>query len=262
MNNITSNFDQIIGQSKANGIPAEKMRGILREYLQIKFLTGLYSRPAAKKLSFIGGTSLRLLHGINRFSEDLDFDNLGLKRQELSGLITGVAQEFKRENIEVEVSAKLQEGITYHELRFPKLLFDLKISTNPREKLMIKIDYSSQWKGQKLETVLLSRYGFIEQITTNPLSQIMIQKLAAYINRKRTQPRDIYDVVWLFASGIKPDKKFMKINRIPDLIEKAQEKFNAEGVNLAMEQRLRPFLFNESETAKLRLFPEVLKKLS
>lgn len=262
MNNIASNFNQIIEQAKAVGIPAEKKRGILREYLQIKFLTGLYSRPAAKKLSFIGGTSLRLLRGINRFSEDLDFDNLGLKQKELSELIAGVAREFKRENIEVEVSAKLQEGITYHELRFPKLLFDLKISTNPREKLMIKIDYSNQWKGQKPETVLLSKYGFIEQIVTNPLSQIMVQKLAAYVNRKRTQPRDIYDVVWLFARGIQPDKEFMKVNRMPSLIEKAQEKFNAEGVNLAMEQRLRPFLFNESETAKLRLFPEVLKKLT
>jgi len=29
-----------------------------------------------------------------------------------------------------------------------------------------------------------------------------------------------------------------------------------------MEQRLRPFLFNESETAKLKLFSEVLKKLA
>lgn len=262
MNNITSNFNQIVEQAKANGMPAEKMRGILREYLQIKFLTGLYSGSATKKLSFIGGTSLRLLHGINRFSEDLDFDNLGLKRQELSGLITGVAQEFKRENIEVEVSAKLQEGITYHSLRFPKLLFDLKISTNPREKLMIKIDYSNQWKGQKPETVLLSRYGFIEQITTNPLSQIMVQKLTAYVNRQRTQPRDIYDVVWLFANGVRPDKKFMEANQMPDLIENAGRKFANEGVNPAMEQRLRPFLFNESETAKLRLFSEVLKKLA
>lgn len=262
MNNITSNFNQIVEQAKAIGIPAEKKRGILREYLQIKFLTGLYSRPAAKKLSFIGGTSLRLLRGINRFSEDLDFDNLGLKQKELSELIAGVAREFKRENIEVEVSAKLQEGITYHELRFPKLLFDLKISTNPREKLMIKIDYSDQWKGQKPETVLLSKYGFIEQIVTNPLSQIMVQKLTAYVNRQRTQPRDIYDVVWLFASGVKPDKEFMKVNRMPNLIKKAQEKFANEGISLAMEQRLRPFLFNESETAKLRLFSEVLKKLS
>ena len=40
----------------------------------------------------------------------------------------------------------------------------------------------------------------------------------------------------------------MKANRMPDLIENAQEKFAAEGVNLAMEHRLRPFLFDESQT--------------
>lgn len=262
MNNITSNFDQIIEQARGNGVPAEKKRGILREYLQIKFLTGLYARPLAKKLSFIGGTSLRLLHNINRFSEDLDFDNLGLEQGELSKLIAEVTQEFMRENIEVEVSAKLQEGITYHSLRFPKLLFDLKITTNPREKLMIKIDYSNQWMKQKPETFLLSKYGFIEQIITNPLSQIMVQKLAAYVNRRRTQPRDIYDVIWLFAQGVRPDKEFMKVNRVPDLIKKAQRKFAAEEVTPAMARRLKPFLFNESETNKLRLFAEVLKKLT
>src|SRR3990167_5165991 len=108
MNNIASNFNQILEQARENGMPAEKKRGILREYLQVKFLAWLYSRPAAKKLSFVGGTALRIIHGIDRFSEDLDFDNLGLTRPELSDLVGKTAQEFKRENIEVEVSAKLK----------------------------------------------------------------------------------------------------------------------------------------------------------
>lgn len=261
MNNIVSNFGQIIGQARESGAPAEKRRGILREYLQVKFLAGLYSRPAARKLSFIGGTCLRILHGIGRFSEDLDFDNLGLSRQDLSRMIVDVGEEFSRENIDVEVSAKLKEGITYHSLRFPNLLFDLKITTNPREKLMIKIDYSTQWKGQKMETALMAKYGFTEQIVTNPLSQIMVQKLAAYVTRARTQPRDMYDLVWLYSRGTRPDREFMRANRMTDVVERAKEKFSREGAAEATVRRLRPFLFNETEIRKVRLLEDVLKKL-
>lgn len=261
MNNIVSNFDQIIERARESGAAAEKKRGILREYLQVKFLAELYRRPAARKLSFIGGTSLRILHGINRFSEDLDFDNLGLSRRDLSKLVVDVGREFTRENIDVEVSAKLKEGVTYHSLRFPKLLFDLKITTNPREKLMIKIDYSNQWRGQKTETALMAKYGFIEQIVTNPLSQIMVQKLAAYVSRARTQPRDMYDIVWLYSRGARPDREFMKANRMGNIVERARQKFGAEGAGEAVVRRLRPFLFDEKEIRKVKLLGDVLEKL-
>jgi predicted nucleotidyltransferase component of viral defense system len=33
----------------------------------------IFSHKLGRKLSFIGGTSLRILYGIDRFSEDLDF---------------------------------------------------------------------------------------------------------------------------------------------------------------------------------------------
>lgn len=261
MNNIVANFSQILDQAAAAGTPKDKRRGILREYLQTKFLARLYAQSPAKHLSFIGGTSLRLLHGIGRFSEDLDFDNLGLDRSDLTRLLAAVTQEFRRENIDVELAAKLREGITYHNLRFPRLLFDLKITTNSKEKLMIKIDYSTQWRGQTTTTILLSKYGFIEQIVTNPLSQIMVQKLAAYVTRTRTQPRDMYDLVWLHSQGVRPDQKFMQVNRATDLIKRAQAKFAAEGTGEAIIRRLRPFLFDEGEIRKIQLLGQVLDSL-
>ena len=126
---------------------------------------------------------------------------------------------------------------------------------------MIKIDYSNQWRGQKTETVLLSKYGFIEQVVTNPLSQIMVQKLAAYVNRKQTEPRDMYDIVWLYSRGARPDKEFMKTNRMADVIERAKEKFGREGVTEAVIRRLRPFLFDERGIRKIKLLGDVLERL-
>ncbi|MBZ0179655.1 MAG: nucleotidyl transferase AbiEii/AbiGii toxin family protein [Melioribacteraceae bacterium] len=47
---------------------------ILKEYILIMILDFLSSSSYVKKLAFIDGTSIRLTRGIDRFSEDLDFD--------------------------------------------------------------------------------------------------------------------------------------------------------------------------------------------
>lgn len=57
-------------------------KAILREYLQVKILSIIFSLPESGKLCFIGGTSLRLVYNSQRFSEDLDFDNWGLTVEE------------------------------------------------------------------------------------------------------------------------------------------------------------------------------------
>jgi predicted nucleotidyltransferase component of viral defense system len=57
---------------------------LLREYLQYRLLEIIYSSPFAEKLVFLGGTCLRIVHDNRRFSEDLDFDNLGLTKPEFA----------------------------------------------------------------------------------------------------------------------------------------------------------------------------------
>jgi predicted nucleotidyltransferase component of viral defense system len=47
---------------------------MLKEYFHYRMLDIIFSGDYASKLSFIGGTNLRILHHIQRFSEDLDFD--------------------------------------------------------------------------------------------------------------------------------------------------------------------------------------------
>ena len=56
-------------------------RAIVREYLQCKILQAIFESNHASKLSFLGGTALRIVHGNNRFSEDIDLDNFGLSWQ-------------------------------------------------------------------------------------------------------------------------------------------------------------------------------------
>ena len=63
-------------------------RNILREYLQYKILDIIFNSRLAPKLSFLGGTALRIVHGNNRFSEDLDFDNFQLTETDFVQLTT------------------------------------------------------------------------------------------------------------------------------------------------------------------------------
>ena len=57
---------------------------MLREYLQYKILEIVYASGYANFLCFLGGTFLRIVHGNQRFSEDLDFDNRGLKEEQFA----------------------------------------------------------------------------------------------------------------------------------------------------------------------------------
>ena len=51
-------------------------RNLLREYLQYKILESVFDSRFGSRLSFMGGTATHIIHSNNRFSEDLDFDNL------------------------------------------------------------------------------------------------------------------------------------------------------------------------------------------
>ncbi len=260
MNNIITNFEQIVNQAQKKGLPPKK-RGILREYLQAKIINILYNMSVANQLSFIGGTSLRLLRGLPRFSEDLDFDNLGVADEKMKQIVEDLVRQLRLENIEVELKITQRDYKNYFELKFTNLLQALKLTTDPREKLMIKIDYSRFWQGQSTQAVLFNDYGFIQQVLTNSLDQILVQKLAAYVRRAQTQPRDMFDVVWLYGQGARLDHDFMVANDLENLPNQALAKFNQEGIKDKDRRRLRPFLVDEQEVKKVKLLGELLQKM-
>src|SRR3990167_11116744 len=84
-------------EGKRLNIPANKNRALIREYLQTRIIAALYDKEGSPKLSFIGGTSLRLLRDLDRFSEDLDFDNLGLTDFEIAELVQEIVKRFVSE---------------------------------------------------------------------------------------------------------------------------------------------------------------------
>ncbi len=64
---------EVIIKQLTPGRPAEENLNRLRQFLQIVLLKILHESANGASLAFTGGTALRLLHGLQRFSEDLDF---------------------------------------------------------------------------------------------------------------------------------------------------------------------------------------------
>lgn len=258
MTNLTADFDQITTFAQSYGLPISKKRAILREFLQVKIISLIYAHKQAKNLFFVGGTALRLLHGLDRFSEDLDFDSYGLSKKEIYNIINGVLTNLVKENIAVDIYHNPKEKKDYYEFRFPNVLFETEISSNKEEKLTIKFDFESFWKGQERKTVTLNRYGFLVKVVTKSLNQFAVEKLIAYINRTQNQARDLYDLVWLSTRGAKPDGKFATANgfNLKKLVKQARGRFFKEKLH-SLESNLAPFLLDESAVSKITFFDKL-----
>lgn len=255
MTNITTNIDQIMNFARSYGLPALKKRAIIREYLQSKIISIIYTQKISKQLFFVGGTALRLLHGLDRFSEDLDFDAPDVSKSEIKNLLDEVSLILAKENIAVELYQNPKGKKDYYELRFSKILYEAGVTPNKDEKLAIKFDFESFWKGQERETILFNRYGFLANVVTKTLDQFIVEKIVAYLNRPKTAPRDIYDLVWLKSHGAKPDANFAKYNKfdLKKITEQSLKKFSKEKTTL-IKGSLIPFLLDETSVNKIDFF--------
>ncbi len=263
MNPIVDQFNQILEFAQGYGLPEGKKKAILREYLQVKILQLLYREKVSFSCYFIGGTSLRLLYGLDRFSEDLDFDVTHGALTKMTELVEGITRRLESENIAAQLYTNVTPKRSYFELRFPKLLFELKLSANQEEKLTIKLDFEQFWQNHTTEVILLNRYGMLVSVVTISKDQLLVQKLHAYLHRAQTLPRDLYDIIWLLSHGAKPDSQFIKANGLSEnLLTLTKTKFIKEQTQLpSLKRKLAPFLIDEQNSTKLDLFSQLLETL-
>ena len=267
MKKIKFDWENIIEMGKSLGIPSFKKRAILREYLQCHFLKYLYQQKESSQVSFIGGTSLRVLHNLDRFSEDLDFDNLGLKTIVLERIFKNATKKLIQEGFDLEFKfKKVRENIWRGYLKFGGgLLKEVKLSPLKEEKLMIKIEMTKPDYPVFQKVFLLNRFGVIETVVSNTLETILSQKSLAIIYRKPARARDFYDVVWLLSKGVYPNfltLKKVKIKNLDDYKKRMLERYSQIKPKLkSLKKQLLPFLINEENIKYLDLFDRVIEGL-
>lgn len=238
-------------------------RFILREYLQHKLLQLIYDSPLASRFIFLGGTCLRIVHGNQRFSEDLDFDNTGVTEAEFGELADLMVRGMQLEGYEVEMKMVYKDAYHCH-VRFPELLFNEGLSGYREEKILIQLDTEPQHFAFTPVPYLLNRFDVFTQINTTPPELLLAQKFYAILNRARNKGRDFYDAVFLLGREVRPNYAYLSQKRgIGNAAElKAQLLVHCQTLDMqAQADDVRPFLFNPADGKVVRLFPQYIEQV-
>ncbi|HQS67885.1 MAG TPA: nucleotidyl transferase AbiEii/AbiGii toxin family protein [Sulfuricurvum sp.] len=186
----------------------------LREVLQEIVLLGLYEGGFFKHAAFYGGTALRILHGLPRFSEDLDFSLLQCDPQfDLSGFEQSVIETLRSFGFETSIEIKTKSIDTAVQSAFIKgntILHLISIDApksvlgtfhrDQSVKIKIEVDTQPPLEFKTEEKLLLIPRPFNVKVMTP--SSLFAGKMHAILCRAwatRPKGRDWYDFVWYIA---------------------------------------------------------------
>jgi len=186
----------------------------LKEVFQEIALLGLYHGGFFEKAAFYGGTALRILYGLPRFSEDLDFTLLQKSSDfDIEQYFSSIVDEFEALGIKIEIAKKvkkdfgsdiasafLKNGTSIHTLKIQAAdLGNILDGVHSGKKLKIKfeVDVNPPLKFQTEAKTLLLPKTF--NIITMTLPNLYAGKMHAVLCRKwktRVKGRDWYDFQW------------------------------------------------------------------
>ena len=197
----------------------------LREILQEIVLLGLYDAGFFKHAAFYGGTALRILHNLPRFSEDLDFSLLesnsefNLKPYEEAIISTlkafgfDVTIEIKEKNNISAIASAFVKGNTIEHLiniNAPKDITS-KIHRDQAVKIKLEVDTNPPLEFETANVIRLTPRPF--SINAFTLPSLYAGKMHAILCRAwstRPKGRDWYDLVWYIANDIELDSIHLK----------------------------------------------------
>jgi predicted nucleotidyltransferase component of viral defense system len=237
-------------------------RNILREYLQYKILEIIFNSRLCAKLSFLGGTALRIVHENTRFSEDLDFDNFKLSESEFVFLTKEIQRGLQRGGFNVEIRNIMKKAFRCY-IRLPQVLFDKPMSDLKNEIILIQVDTESHDFVYSPDNLILNKFDVFIQIAVTPPDILLAQKIYALLNRKRAKGRDFYDVVFLLQKT-KPNYDYLqqKIGVADSQVLKDKIISHIRDLNLKeLAKDVEPFLFNPSDSKKIILFTDYIKQV-
>lgn len=257
IDHITAFYPDFMRRSQAFSVH------ILKEYVQLLILDYLASTRYARKMVFIGGTNLRLVKGIDRFSEDLDFDCKDLGREEFAAMSGDVIAFLRRNGMEVEGRDKDAPRLSAFRtsIHFPGLLFTMGLSGHRDARFMVKLEAHNQGVAYTPTSVFIKGCGLFFSFPVPPDSVLCSMKIAAMLSRAKG--RDFYDAMFLLAQ-IQPDFDFLSarcgIRDLSGLKSAVEERLLS--VDLRQKQRdLEHLLFHGENSRRILQAGEFFKSL-
>lgn len=194
----------------------DELNQAFREIMQEITLAGLYRSSFFEKGAFYGGTALRIFHGLERFSEDLDFillashDDFSLANylkaieNEFTSLGINISIKEKDKSIETNIeSAFLKSETIWKELILEAAVPGLGLEQKPNIKVKIEVDTKPPLGFSTEGKLLLRPFSFYVKCLS--VQDLFAGKMHALLYRKwknNVKGRDWYDFEWYIKKGI------------------------------------------------------------
>jgi hypothetical protein len=180
---------------------------IMREYLQAYILRLMYDAGAFRRIAFVGGTALRFLHGLPRFSEDLDFSAVKAEPGAFAGLLKKLKDGLGLAGYRTAVVYDDQKTVLSAFIKFEGLLQAAGMTGHKTQLLSIKLEIDSNPPaGAGLETQLVNKYFPVAFLAYDTPS-LFAGKLHCVYTRKYLKGRDYFDIGWYLSRwpALKPN---------------------------------------------------------
>ena len=185
----------------------------VREYLQARILQSLQCSGAMQSIAFHGGTALRFLYEIPRYSEDLDFT---LERvvsvYDFRKYLHQIEQDFVAEAYALDFKVSDKQIVHKAFVRFRGLLCELGLSVHKSEVLAVKLEIDTKPpSGAVLAATPLKRYVALN-LQHHDRASLFAGKLHAVLQRVYPKGRDIYDLWWYLSQPSWPEPNLVLLN--------------------------------------------------
>ncbi|MBN1962216.1 MAG: nucleotidyl transferase AbiEii/AbiGii toxin family protein [Deltaproteobacteria bacterium] len=162
-------------------------------------MRSLHEQEAFNAIAFMGGTALRFLEGLPRFSEDLDFSisnaSLYLPETWLKKLQT----QLRLAGFTCSIKWKKQKTVNVAWLGFTHLMHDANLATRIEQQLSIKLEIDTKPPaGAILKRSIINKYMTFA-LCHYDLESLMAGKVHALLMRPYPKGRDWFDLIWYRA---------------------------------------------------------------
>ena len=237
---------------------------LVREYLQARLLQVLQDRHAFQNWAFVGGTALRFLYALPRFSEDLDFSLVQSGTDDhFRELLTVAKKSFEAEAYQVSIKIKDHRTVKSAFIRFRGLLYELDLSPLASQTVSIKLEIDTcPPEGAGIATTITRRH-VVTHIQHYDQASLFAGKLHAILMRTYAKGRDMYDLMWYLSDKSWPKPNLVLLNNAlvqtgwqgpvvtpetwPELVQHRIDQFDWEQILLDV----RPFLERPEDQALL-----------
>ncbi len=238
----------------------QQKRNATFEVNQQIILAGLYNGGFFNEAAFYGGTCLRIFHGLQRFSEDMDFSLLAPSDKfDFTKYFQPIIDQFAIIGREVEIKKKDKKNFGKVESAFLKDntdVYDIMFQTERAVKIKIEVDTQPPLKFNTEQKLILLPQSFMTRCFTLP--DLFAGKMHALVYRawkNRVKGRDWYDFEWYVRKGVSLDfthlhERALQFNEEDitkeSFLEKLNERLATADINQVKADVL-PFIRNQKE---------------